>query len=747
MRPELHILAISNANPVSLPIDSEFERQGVQVLTDWAGSDGALAAALERGSWDAALLDYDLPQPAFEAMFFLLKQRAPELPVILLAGVLEEERAVELLKSSVCDVVFKDRLFRLPSTTHNCMQEAAQRLNRQRRTVALQQRRIQLCAMVEQVPVAIAMFDHEMNYLAVSRRWVEEYGGGERELIGRNYYEVHPDVGERWRQIHLQALAGGRVGNDDERWVRPDGTQRWLRWVAHPWINDGDAIGGIIISAEDITEQKLAEEGLRQSEEKFAAIFRHSPVGIAILHLAGEYFLDANGALLAIFGYDLHEIMGHKPSDLGMWGDTEQRQYILETFYAAGEVSNELTKLRRKDGTVGEMLLSLIRLRVADEECALAVVVDISERVQMEKSLHERDAAFRGAIETAVDGFIAVDRDGEIIETNEAYLHQSGYSRKELLGMSLAQLIATPAWGTLKAGLSEIAQKGHDVFESRHRAKDGSVWPVELSVSYLDIAGGRFFGFIHDLTARRRMEEAARNQRAEMDYLVKQQVAAQTAAAFAHELNQPLEAISAYGAAAQRMLLNGLKEPQKLLRAVEGSVTQAQRAGKTLHELLDFLHHGEATFEPIDINGVVEAAITTARGDGCGGFHPVIELEPDLRPVLSNRIHLQKVLVNLICNGVEAMQEAGVPKAAITITVKTAAERNLAQVTIRDNGPGLDGPTRDRIFTPFFTTKKRGIGLGLTISRSLIEANGGQLWLEPNDGPGATFHLTVPFVS
>ncbi len=745
MRPELHILIISNANPVSLPMGGEFERQGVAVCTEWAGTDGSLAAMLEHESWDAALLDYDLPPAAFAEMFSLLRQRAPELPVILLADVIEEERAVELLKGHVCDVVFRDRLFRLPATLRNCMHEATQRRSRKRRSVALQQRRKQLCAMVEQVPVAIAMFDCEMNYLAVSRRWVEECGGGERELIGRNYYDVHPDASQQWRQIHQQALAGKKVGNDDESWVRPDGTQCWLRWAAHPWIDDDDAIGGIIVSAEDITEQKLAEKGLRQSEKKFATIFRHSPVGIGILHLADECFLDANGALLGIFGYDLHEIVGHRPSDLGMWGDTEQRQQILETFYATGEVSNELTKLRRKDGAVGEMLLSLIQLRVADEECALAVVVDISERVQMEKSLHERDAAFRAAIETAVDGFIAVDRNGAIIETNEAYLHQSGYSREELLGMNVAQLtVIQPE--EVAVGLDEIVKKGHDVLESRHRAKDGRVWPIGLSVSYLDIAGGRFFGFIHDLTARRRMEEASRSQRAEMDFLLKQQVAAQTAAAFAHELNQPLEAISAYGAAAQRMLLGGVKEPQKLQRAVEGSVVQAQRAGKTLHELLAFLHHGEAPFEPIDINGVVEAAITTARGEGCSGFHSIVELEPELRPVLSNRIHLQKVLVNLICNGVEAMQEAGVPKAAITITVKTAAERNLAQVTIRDNGPGLDDTARDRIFTPFFTTKKRGIGLGLAISRSLIEASGGQLWLEPCDGPGATFHLTVPFV-
>lgn len=740
MSPELYILVISDAKTLS--IDDEIERQGMWVRSSRVGSGDELAAVLDDQVWDAVLLDYDLPGGLFDEILSKLLQRVFELPVIVLADRIDDGRAIELLHSGVCDMVFKDRLFRLPGAIGNCVRKAERRGHRD---VVLHRQSTQLSTMVEQVPVAIAMFDREMNYLAASRRWIEEYGSGAQELTGRNYYEVHPDTAAQWRQLHQQALAGAEVGNKEARWPDVNGRERWLRWEAHPWFDDADVIGGIIISAEDITEKKLAEQALRQSEEKFAAVFLHSPVGIGILRLADERFIDVNPAYLAIFGYGYRQVVGHTPIELGMWGDADQRHGILETFRATGEVNNQLTRLRRRNGETGEMLLSLIRLRLAEQECALGVVVDISDRVRMEQTLRERDEAFRAAIETAVDGFVAVDRDGRIVETNAAYLRRSGYGREELLGMHVAQVDVLQQPQDVAAELDKLAREGHDLFESRHRAKDGTVWPVEVNVTYRDVAGGRCFAFIRDISGRKRQEEMSRTQRSEMEFLVKRQVAAQTAAAFAHELNQPLEAISAYGYAALRMLYGGSGDSDKLLHAIEGSVKQAERAGKTLHELLNFLHHGEPVAEPMDINTLVTEAITIATVEGCSGFQQLVELEPALPPVLGNRIQLQKVLVNLICNGVEAMREAGVPDAAITIMVKTAAGRKMAQVTVRDNGPGLDEATLARIFTPFFTTKKRGIGLGLAISRSLVEANGGQLWVEPEAGPGATFHFTVPF--
>jgi C4-dicarboxylate-specific signal transduction histidine kinase len=229
-----------------------------------------------------------------------------------------------------------------------------------------------------------------------------------------------------------------------------------------------------------------------------------------------------------------------------------------------------------------------------------------------------------------------------------------------------------------------------------------------------------------------------------MQLLINQQVAAHTAAAIAHELNQPLVSVSAYSEAALRMLRDGNRRPEKLAHALEGAMEQAQRAGRTLHELLDFLHKGDAAFELLDVSDVVREALAMVVEGGYGRFRPLLELETELPPVLANRLQLRKILENLLHNGIEAMGGAGVPMAVITVTVRATPGKDKVQVTVRDSGPGLDPQVMGRIFEPFFTTKSAGIGLGLVISRALVEAHGGQLWADP-EGPGGAFHFTLPF--
>ncbi|HYN53732.1 MAG TPA: PAS domain S-box protein, partial [Methylotenera sp.] len=223
----------------------------------------------------------------------------------------------------------------------------------------------------------------------------------------------------------------------------------------------------------------------------------------------------------------------------------------------------------------------------------------------------------------------------------------------------------------------------------------------------------RLIGVVRDVTKQKMLERKLYEQRAETETLFTQQVAASTASAIAHELNQPLGAISAYSEVALHALQNKAIDTLKLKRALEGCVAQAQRAGQSLHELLAFLQKGELVSEKLDLNGVVKEAIDIARSNGYGGFHPVLQLQPHMPQVLGNRIQVQKILVNLLTNSVEAMRGAGMPSTAITIKVRTNTEMNMAHVTVQDSGPGLDPETVKHIFEPFFTTKTKGIGMGL----------------------------------
>jgi signal transduction histidine kinase len=247
------------------------------------------------------------------------------------------------------------------------------------------------------------------------------------------------------------------------------------------------------------------------------------------------------------------------------------------------------------------------------------------------------------------------------------------------------------------------------------------------------------------ISARRRQEATLKALRAEMEELVNLQVASQTAAAIAHELNQPLNAIASYADAALRLLQAGNPAPEKLQRAVEGGAAQAQRAGQVVRELLQFFQQRDTPIEVIDLKPAIERALAVVESSGIEGLDVMVDLAAELRPVRANRLQVEKVLVNLVSNGADAMRAAGVSPQSITITVRPAAEDNMAQVTVRDRGPGLSEEAARHVFTPFYTTKPRGIGMGLAVSRALVEANGGRLWSEPALGRGGIFHFTLPF--
>jgi signal transduction histidine kinase len=246
------------------------------------------------------------------------------------------------------------------------------------------------------------------------------------------------------------------------------------------------------------------------------------------------------------------------------------------------------------------------------------------------------------------------------------------------------------------------------------------------------------------ISARQRQEATLKALRAEMEELSKLHVASQTAAAIAHELNQPLNAITSYSEAALRLLRSGNPAPEKLRQALEGGAAQAQRAGQVVRELLLFFQGRDAPVEAVDLHQAIQRALAMAEADGHGGFQRTIDLAPGLGSVRANRLQIEKVLVNLVSNGVDAMRAAGVGAPSITITGRRAPEDDMAQLTVADCGPGLTEQAVLRVFQPFYTTKPSGIGMGLAISRALVEANGGRLWSEANPGRGGIFHLTLP---
>ena len=261
----------------------------------------------------------------------------------------------------------------------------------------------------------------------------------------------------------------------------------------------------------------------------------------------------------------------------------------------------------------------------------------------------------------------------------------------------------------------------------------------------LDAKIGGIIIAAEDIGAQKQLAQELTARRNDMEYMQKLYIASHTAAAIAHELNQPLAAISAYSEVALQALNHQADNKEMLHHALTGAVEQAQRAGKSLHELLNFLHEGESISAAFDLIEVVNHAIIFAKNDGFGGFHPQLNLEPNLPQVFANRLQTEKVLINLLRNGAEALRESSQPNGAITITVKTNTEHNIAQVTIHDNGGGIKGELLEKIFEPYFTTKPngKGAGIGLYMARMIIEEKMHGRLSVYNLAGGAEFRIDV----
>lgn len=242
----------------------------------------------------------------------------------------------------------------------------------------------------------------------------------------------------------------------------------------------------------------------------------------------------------------------------------------------------------------------------------------------------------------------------------------------------------------------------------------------------------------HRLAGEKRQAEAA------LAHAHRRMTAGELAAALAHELNQPLGAITTFGEACLQLLDRAAPDRERLRGNIEQIVHQAQRAGHTIRELRAFLTKGGSERTPIDLNALTRVAADLIAAEARQrGVHLRLELDEVVPPVLAASVHIEHVLVNLLQNAIEAIHAAGMTDGSITLATRADGDGRV-RLSVCDTGPGIGGEAAQRIFEPFYTSKADGLGMGLAISRSIVEAHGGKLWLETDAGRGTTFHFTLP---
>ena len=404
---------------------------------------------------------------------------------------------------------------------------------------------------------------------------------------------------------------------------------------------------------------------------------------------------------------------------------------------------------------------SELDLRVAQRTTELAAAnkelrKEIADRKHAEEDLRSSEEKHRVIVEAAHDVVVSMNEEGAILLANPAARRIFGYDPVEIVGKPMTMLMPEMMRKLhengfrryLTTGKRHLDWQGVEVTAQR---KDGQEFPVEVSFGEQTSDGHKVFtGFIRDISERKQAEERLRASerslqmtQAELARVSRLTTMGELAASIAHEVNQPLTAVINNGSACLRLLANNNLEPKVLRGALEGIIADGTRASTVLARIRAFIKKEPAEKSELDINEVIkEVLVLAARELYENQVLPDQQLKIDLPSVLADRVHLQQVLLNLIMNGIEAM--APVTDRPRLLGVQSRLDKSGdVLVAVSDCGTGF-GLELDSVFNPFFTTKANGMGMGLSISRSLVEGHGGRLWAAPNSPHGAVFSFTLP---
>lgn len=375
-----------------------------------------------------------------------------------------------------------------------------------------------------------------------------------------------------------------------------------------------------------------------------------------------------------------------------------------------------------------------------------------SARRQIEDSLMESEGRLRAIFEFVPECVKLQDIEGLVLQMNPAGLTAlEADSPEEVIGLSVYRYIE-PEYREPYRRLSEQAFQGKPgSMEFRAVSLKGTVHMLESYMVPLRDARGNIssvLGLTRDITERRLAEERSHQHLAELAHVARVSTMGEMATNIAHELNQPLTAIVNFASASIRLIKKNTDARVEVLENLERIVEQGKRGGQIIRQIRGFVAKGELKVAPVDINGVANTILDFVEPEARQRNVTVrLRLAEGLPPVRAEKIEIEQILLNLVKNGIEAMGDTAVPDRSVTIETRVVLCSTHVEVTVRDSGPGVPVTNRDKIFDPFFTTKTEGMGLGISISRSIVQAHHGQFWLDTEVPFGATFRFTLPIYS
>jgi two-component system, LuxR family, sensor kinase FixL len=471
------------------------------------------------------------------------------------------------------------------------------------------------------------------------------------------------------------------------------------------------------------------------------------------------FMLDPDGLVLTwnaggecIYGWRREEIIGRHVSTFYLPEDVAAAKpdRVLETARRTGRHEEEGIRLR-KDGVPFTACVSVTPLQDKDGRLRgfAQAARDLSERVAAEQALKASEAHLRSILETVPDAMVVIDEQARIQSFSKAAERLFGYAAAEMIGENVKILMPSPYQEQhdgymqryLTTGERRIIGIGRVVVGLR---KDGSTFPMELAVGEMRSQTGRYFtGFVRDLTERQNTEARLQELQSELVHMSRFTALGEMASTLAHEINQPLTAITNYLKGCRRLLERSTDPNATLLRqGVTQAAEQALRAGQVIRHLRDFVARGESERRVENLPKLIhEASALALVGAKEKGVRVTYRFDPRADLVLADRIQIQQVLLNLMRNAIEAMQDA--PRRELVIAAAARDEDAFVEVSVADTGTGLAPEVAEQLFQPFVTTKKHGMGVGLSICRTIVEAHGGRIAAESEPGRGTRFSFTL----
>jgi PAS domain S-box-containing protein len=506
----------------------------------------------------------------------------------------------------------------------------------------------------------------------------------------------------------------------------------------------------LMLLAALINERRDKEEALRESEERMTLAASAGKLGLWLWDIPRNEIWVGQGRR-ALFGWAESE-----PVDFKRFMETvhpEDRERVRASVSWALQGGGDHVVEYRIVLSDGSMRWLVTRARVELDgggrpARVRGVSIDITERKLIDEALRESEARFRTMANTAPVMIWMSGPDKLCIFFNKGWLDFTGRSIEQELGNGWTEGIHPDDFDhCIGIYVNAFDTRQEFTVEYRLRRYDGEYrWVLDNGVPRFE-PDGAFLGYIGtaiDMTERKRTESELRRQREELAHLTRVSTMGELAASLAHELNQPLTAILSNAQAAQRFLAANPADVEELREILKDIVQDDSRASEVIRRMRALVKKDEIAFAPLDLAGMVRDVAALLHSDAIlQGVRIVLEAQPGLPPVRGDKVQLQQVVLNLLLNAFDAMKDCPANEREVKVRAETT-EAGLLRLAVRDRGAGLSGDQLDKIFQPFYTTKRDGLGMGLSISRSIIEAHGGLLWAENSPDGGATFYCTLP---